>query len=58
MKKQMSLSLIVNIGIGVFFTAVAATVVFLINSNMRAQALVEAESKAKILLDRTIATHN
>lgn len=58
MKKQMSLSLVVNIGIGVFFSAVAATVVFLINSNMRAQALVEAESKAKILLDRTIATHN
>jgi hypothetical protein len=46
-----------NLAFGLAFIAAAMLVVFLVNSVMRQQALVEAESKARVLLVRNLATH-
>ncbi len=45
------------VGISLIFILVAPLIVFLVNSNMKQQALAEAESKARLLLDRNLATH-
>ncbi len=42
---------------GMLFLAVAILTVVLVNNVMRQHALVEAEAKARILLDRNLATH-
>ena len=57
-RPQINLSTYLNLTIGAIFAIAAVIVVFFVNSHMRQQALVEAESKARILLDRTLATHD
>jgi len=41
----------------IFFIFAGLVIIALVNYQMREQALVEAESKARILLDRNLATH-
>jgi len=43
--------------IGVVFLAVTVLLVLLFNQSMKQQALIEAEAKARILIDRNLATH-
>ena len=51
------LGMFLNLCIGGFFILAAVVVVVSVNYNMREQALVEAQSKARIILDRNLATH-
>ncbi|MFA5284580.1 MAG: diguanylate cyclase [Smithellaceae bacterium] len=51
------LGMFLNICIGGFFVLAAVVVVVSVNYSMRQQALVEAQSKARIILDRNLATH-
>jgi len=44
--------------LGTVFLLCAFSIVLLVNHQMRNQALHEAESKALIILDRDLATHN
>jgi|GEM_PF-339981 len=44
-------------GIGLIFLVAAPLVVFLVNNDMKRQALAEAESKARLLLDMNLAVH-
>ena len=53
MKISTRLFLIISAG----YLLVAATVVVMINYQMRQQALLEAESKARLILDHNLATH-
>ena len=48
---------LLNLSVALVSMAAAISIVVLVNLNMRRQALVEAESKARILLDRNMATH-
>ncbi len=41
----------------IYFVMGASLTIFLVNRSMRQQALQEAESKARIILDRNMATH-
>lgn len=50
-------SAIITIMTGAFFVVAAAAVVFLVNWNMKQEALREAEEKAILLLERNLATH-
>jgi hypothetical protein len=43
--------------LGTFFLAAGILFIVLLNIEMKRQALIEAESKAQILLDRNLATH-
>ena len=54
---QINLSTLIQIIIGLVFIVAAVMIVFLVNRNMRQQALVEAESKARVILDLNLATH-
>jgi len=54
---QINLSTLIQIIIGLVFVLAAVMIVFLVNRNMRQQALVEAESKARVILDLNLATH-
>ena len=45
------------LSVGLFFLAAGLFAVFMLNHQMKHQALIEAESKARILLDRNLATH-
>ncbi|MBW1783709.1 MAG: DUF3365 domain-containing protein [Deltaproteobacteria bacterium] len=56
-RRHMSLWIFLNIGIGAAFLIAAAITVVAVNKAMRRQAVVEAESKARIILDRNFATH-
>lgn len=51
------LGMFLNLCIGGFFVLAAVVVVVSVNYSMRQQALVEAQSKARIILDRNLATH-
>ncbi len=51
------ISSLLNLIVGAVFIVAAVMVVILVNDHMRRQALVEAESKARILLDHDLATH-
>ncbi|MFW6115665.1 MAG: c-type heme family protein [Chloroflexota bacterium] len=51
------LRLVLRVAAGVMFVAVGLAAVLLTRAHMRDQALFEAESKARILLDRNLATH-
>jgi diguanylate cyclase (GGDEF)-like protein/PAS domain S-box-containing protein len=51
------LVIFLNVGIGIVFIVAAVIVVITVNYSMREQALVEAQSKARIILDRNLATH-
>jgi two-component sensor histidine kinase len=55
--KNIRLAIFLNIGIGVVFVVAALIVVIIVNDSMRQQALREAQSKARIILDRNLATH-
>ncbi len=55
--RNISLGIFLNIGIGVVFLIAAVIAVVAVNQAMRRQAMVEAESKARIILDRNFATH-
>ena len=55
--KNIRLGIFINVCIGVVFIFAAAIVVATVNYNMRQQALVEAQQKARIILDRNLATH-
>lgn len=56
-RKRTGLALFLNVGVGIIFVAAALIVVLTVRSAMREQALVEARSKARIILDRNLATH-
>ncbi len=51
------LEIFLNIGLGIVFVIAAVIVVITANYNMRQQALAEAQAKARIILDRNLATH-
>jgi hypothetical protein len=55
-RPRLGLSIVLNIRIGLVFVVAGVILVLLVNRSMRQQALVEAESKALILLDRNLAT--
>jgi len=54
---RINIGTLLNVCIGLVFILAAVVIIVLVNHNMRRQALVEAESKARILLDRNMATH-
>jgi len=56
-KKHIRLSVFINFLIGIVFIVAAVIIVITVNHNMRQQALIEAQSKARIILDRNLATH-
>jgi hypothetical protein len=56
-KIQINLNTFIQITLGLVFLVAAVMIIFLVNRNMRQQALVEAESKARIILDLNLATH-
>lgn len=56
-KYNLSLSFYVNVIIGMVFILSAVCIVVIIDKTMRQQALSEAEIKAKLILDRNLATH-
>ena len=55
---KLSLTVYLNLGLSLLFILTSAVVVFLVREAMREQALVEAQAKAMILLDRNMATHD
>lgn len=56
-KKPTSISTRLFVAIGICFLTVGFIIVFLLNYQMKHQAFIEAESKARIILDRNLATH-
>lgn len=48
---------LLTLSITVSFIIFALATVILVNANMREQALIEAKSKARLMLDRNLATH-
>ncbi|MDM8549046.1 DUF3365 domain-containing protein [Desulfobacterales bacterium HSG2] len=56
-KTKASLSTYLAVTIGITFTVVAVIVVMLVNHTMRQQAVHEAQEKARLILDRNLATH-
>lgn len=42
---------------GIIFVLITALILLLVNQSMKQQALAEAEAKARILIDRNLATH-
>src|SRR3989339_373699 len=55
--RRTRLGIFLNASLGIVFIIAAIIVVITVNFNMRQQALIEAESKARIILDRNLATH-
>ena len=51
------LGVFLNIGLSAVFNIAAVIVVIAVNYSMRQQALAEAQAKARIILDRNLATH-
>lgn len=51
------LGVFLNVGIGIVFIIAAVIVAITVNYSMRQQALIEAQSKARIILDMNLATH-
>jgi len=56
-RRNIRLGIFLNIGIGIVFLIAAVIAVISVNDGMHRQALMEAESKARIILDRNLATH-
>ena len=48
---------VLTIVMGGFFLIITVMIVLLVNQSMKQQALIEAEAKARILIDRNLATH-
>lgn len=57
-KNPMKISTLVFIWTGILFVIVGAILIVLVNYQTKKQALIEAEDKAHIILDRNLATHN
>ena len=57
MSTSLSMRTYIFIMLGVLFFLITMFTVFFVNSNLREQALLEAESKARLLLDANLATH-
>lgn len=57
MSTSLSMRTYIFIMLGVLFFIITGFTIFLVNSNMREQALLEAKSKARLLLDSNLATH-
>lgn len=57
MSNSLSMRTYIFIMLGVLFSLITAFTIFFVNSNLRQQALLEAESKARLLLDSNLATH-
>lgn len=55
--RNVRLGILLNVGMAFVFIIAAVIVIVTVNNSMRQQALVEAESKARIILDRNLATH-
>ena len=55
--RSITLGIFLNVIIGIIFIIAAVIVVVSVNNSMRRQALNEAQSKARIILDRNLATH-
>jgi hypothetical protein len=53
----MKISLLLNVTVAVAFIAVATLLIYMVNREQREQALIQAESKARVMLDRNLATH-
>jgi len=51
------LGIFLNVGIGIVFIIAAVITVIIVNYSMRQQAYIEAQAKARIILDRNLATH-
>ncbi|MCP4221359.1 MAG: DUF3365 domain-containing protein [bacterium] len=56
-ERRISLSVYINAAVGIVFIITAALIILFINSKMRAQAILEAEAKAKLILEKNMATH-
>jgi PAS domain S-box-containing protein len=56
-RKNIRLGIFLNVGIGIVFIIAALIVVITVNYSMHQQALIEARSKARIIIDRNLATH-
>ncbi len=56
--KSVKISTLLNILTGAVLTCAGIVFIYLVNSNMRQLALQEAESKARLLLNRNLATHH
>ena len=56
-RRNIRLGIFLNIGMGIVFLIAAVIAVISVNDGMHRQALMEAESKARIILDRNLATH-
>lgn len=56
-KFSLSLNLYLNLGLLIIFASAAIFLINQINKQERSQALIEAEAKAKLILDRNLATH-
>lgn len=57
MGKPISSTTYLGIWVGLLFVASALAILVLVNHTMRRQALVEAQAKARVILDRNLATH-
>ncbi|MBW6484589.1 MAG: DUF3365 domain-containing protein [Syntrophobacterales bacterium] len=55
--KNLRLMQIVAIGIGIIFLIGASAIILMVQRTMKEESLHEAESKARLLLDRNLATH-
>jgi len=56
-RRNIRLGIFLNIGIGIVFLIAAVIAVISVHDGMHRQALMEAESKARIILERNLATH-
>ncbi len=54
--RSAGLGIFLNAGMGIVFMIAAVIVVISVNNSMHQQALIEAQSKARIILDRNLAT--
>ena len=57
MPRRFKISTFHNMVIGLVFVLAALIIIFLVNASMKQAALREAESKARLILDRNLATH-
>jgi hypothetical protein len=53
----MKVSLLLNVTVAVAFVAVSVLLIYMVNREQREQALIQAESKARVMLDQNLATH-
>jgi len=55
---NISISALSTIYIGTSFVLAGLMIIFLVNSNMRRQAIIEAKEKSRLILDHNLATHH